>query len=54
MGLWRETTCGYLSDHGFVRGGNEESLAQTMARALKSSVNELGVWSRKIEQDRCC
>jgi hypothetical protein len=39
-GLWRETARGYLRDHGFVQSGNE-SLAQTMARALGISTHEL-------------
>jgi hypothetical protein len=41
-GLWRETARGYLSDRGFVQSGNE-SLAQTMARALGISTHELRV-----------
>jgi hypothetical protein len=41
-GLWRETARGYLCDHGFVQGGNE-SLAQTMARALGISTHELRI-----------
>jgi hypothetical protein len=40
--LWRETVRGYLSDHGFVQSGNE-SLAQTMARALGISAHELRI-----------
>jgi hypothetical protein len=39
-GLWRETARGYLCEHGFVQSGNE-SLAQTMARALGISTHEL-------------
>jgi len=42
-GLWLETARGYLRDHGFVQGGNE-SLAQTMARALGISTHELRVF----------
>jgi hypothetical protein len=42
LGLWREAARGFLSDHGFVQGGNE-SLAQTMARALAISTHELRV-----------
>jgi hypothetical protein len=42
LGLWRETARGYLSDHGFVQGGNE-SFAATMARALGISIDELRV-----------
>jgi hypothetical protein len=42
LGLWRETTRRYLSDHGFVQGGNE-SFAATMARALGISIDELRV-----------
>ena len=38
----REAARGYLSDHGFVQSGNE-SLAQTMARALGISTHELTV-----------
>jgi hypothetical protein len=41
-GLWRETARGYLCDHGFVPSGNE-SLAQTMARALGISTHELRI-----------
>jgi hypothetical protein len=41
-GLWRETARGYLCDHGFVQSGNE-SLAQTMARALGISTHELRI-----------
>jgi hypothetical protein len=41
-GLWRETARGYLCDHGFVQSGNE-SLAQTMARALGINTDELRV-----------
>jgi hypothetical protein len=40
LGLWRETARGYLSDHGFVQGGNE-SFAATMARALGITIDEL-------------
>jgi hypothetical protein len=43
LGLWREAARGYLSDHGFVQSGNE-SLAQTMARALGIDTDELRVW----------
>jgi len=39
-GLWLETARGYLCDHRFVQSGNE-SLAQTMARALGISTHEL-------------
>ena len=41
-GLWRETARGYLCDHGFVQSANE-SLAQTMARALGINTDELRV-----------
>jgi len=41
-GLWLETARGYLRDHGFVQSGNE-SLAQTMARALGISTHELRI-----------
>ena len=47
-GLWLEAARGYLSDHGFAQSGNE-SLAQTMARALGISTHELKVC---IAQDR--
>jgi hypothetical protein len=43
LGLWREAARGYLSDHGFVQGGNE-SFAATMARALGIDTDELRVW----------
>jgi hypothetical protein len=43
LGLWREAARGYLSDHGFIQSGNE-SLAQTMARALGIDTDELRVW----------
>jgi len=42
FGLWRETARGYLSGLGFVQSGNE-SFAQTMARALGISTQELRV-----------
>src|SRR5260370_26585132 len=41
-GLWFETARGYLCDHGFVQSGNE-SLAQTMARALGISTHDLRI-----------
>ncbi len=41
-GLWCETARGYLYDHAFIQSGNE-SLAQTMARALGISTHELRV-----------
>lgn len=41
-GLWRETARGYLCDHGFTQSGNE-SLAQTMARALGINTDELRI-----------
>jgi hypothetical protein len=41
-GYWLETACCYLRDHGFVQSGNE-SLAQTMARALGINTDELRV-----------
>jgi hypothetical protein len=41
-GLWRETARGYLCDHGFVQSA-DESLAQTMARALGNNTDELRV-----------
>jgi hypothetical protein len=41
-GLWLETARCYLRDHGFVQSGNE-SLAQTMARALGISTHELRI-----------
>jgi len=41
-GLWLETARGYLCDHEFVQSGNE-SLAQTMARALGISTHELRI-----------
>ena len=42
LGLWRETTRGYLSDHGFVQS-EKESFAETMARALGINTDELRV-----------
>ena len=42
LGLWRETARGYPSNHGFVQTGNE-SLAETMARALGNDTDELRV-----------
>ena len=42
LGLWREAARGYLCDHGFVQSANE-SLAQTMARALGISTHELRI-----------
>jgi hypothetical protein len=41
-GLWRETARGYLCDYGFTQSGNE-SLAQTMARALGINTDELRI-----------
>jgi len=41
-GLWLETARCYLHDHGFVQSGNE-SLSQTMARALGISTHELRI-----------
>jgi hypothetical protein len=41
-GLWIAAARGYLSDHGFIQGGNE-SFAQTMARALGTDTDELRV-----------
>jgi hypothetical protein len=41
-GLWRETARGYLCEHGFIQSGNE-SLAQTMARALGINTDELRI-----------
>ena len=41
-GLWLETARCYLRDHGFVQSGNE-SLSQTMARALGISTHELRI-----------
>jgi hypothetical protein len=48
LGLWRETTRSYLSDHGFVQS-EKESFAETMARALGINTDQLGFASRKIE-----
>jgi hypothetical protein len=42
LGLWRETTRLYLSDHGFVQS-EKESFAETMARALGINTDELRV-----------
>src|SRR5713101_5190567 len=42
LGFWREAARGYLCDHGFVQSRNE-SLAQTMARALGISTHELRI-----------
>ena len=42
LGLWRETTRRYLSDHGFVQS-EKESFAETMARALGINTDELRV-----------
>jgi hypothetical protein len=42
LGLWRETSRGYLSDHGFVQS-EKESFAETMARALGINTDELRV-----------
>jgi hypothetical protein len=39
-GLWLEAVRGYLKDHGFVQGG-DESLAETMARALNIGTDQL-------------
>ena len=43
LGLWRETTRRYLSDHGFVQS-EKESFAETVARALGIDTDELRVW----------
>ena len=40
LGLWRETTRLYLSDHGFLQS-EKESFAETMARALGINTDEL-------------
>jgi hypothetical protein len=42
LGLWRETTRRYLSDHGFAQRGGE-SFAATMARALGIDTDELRI-----------
>ena len=42
LGLWRETTRLYLSDHGFVQS-EDESFAETVARALGINTDELRV-----------
>ncbi len=39
-GLWREGVRSYLRDHGFVQS-NDESLAETTARALGITTQEL-------------
>jgi hypothetical protein len=39
-GLWLEVVRGYLKDHGFVQT-KDESLAETMARALAIGTDEL-------------
>jgi hypothetical protein len=39
-GLWRETVRQHLQEHGFVQQANE-SFAETMARALGISIQEL-------------
>jgi len=43
LGMWLETARGYLSDHGFVQSA-KESFAETMARALGISTDELRVF----------
>ena len=42
-GLWLEGIRIYLRDHGFVQSNNE-SLAETTARALKITTQELAAW----------
>ncbi len=42
LGLWRETTRGYLRHHGFVQS-EKESFAETMAQALGINTDELRV-----------
>src|SRR5271167_4620912 len=42
LGLWRETTRRYLSDHGFVQS-EKESFAETMTRALGMNTDELRI-----------
>src|SRR5215467_4192504 len=42
LGLWRETTRCYLSEHGFLQS-EKESFAETMARALGINTDELRV-----------
>jgi hypothetical protein len=42
LGLWRETTRCYLSDHGFVQS-EKESFAETLARALGINTDELRI-----------
>ncbi len=41
-GLWLEVVRGHLKDHGFVQT-KDESLAETMARALAIGTDELRV-----------
>jgi len=48
VGLWCQTVRGLLADRGFVQTG-EESLAETMARALNIGTDELRI---RIAQGR--